>query len=54
MTNEQPEALRLRLADEALLWLCREMIRELPVVHSEQWLRRDELINALDERLSNG
>ena len=37
--------------DEALLWLCREMIRELPVVHSEQWLRRDQLIQALNERL---
>lgn len=46
-----PEALRLRLADEALLWLCREMIRELPIVHPQQGPRRDELIQALNQRL---
>ena len=59
--HEENEALRAMSFDtkrdmktEALLWLCREMIRELPVVHSEQWLRRNQLIQALDERLSNG
>lgn len=40
--------------DEALLWLCREVIRELPVVHPQQGPRRDELIEALNKRLSNG
>ena len=38
-------------ADEALLWLCREMIQELPMVHPQQGPRRDELIQALNERL---
>ena len=42
------------IEDEALLWLCREVIRELPVVHPQQGPRRDELIEALNKRLSNG
>ena len=41
-------------ADEALLWLAREMIRELPIVHRHQGPRRDELIEALNKMLSNG
>ena len=36
---------------EALLWLCREMLLELPIVHPQQGPRRNQLIHALNQRL---